>query len=55
MQACVLLRGNAFAHRAWLGWPGAGLLPLNPDNVQVKRTSSGLVYDYEGRVLHLQT
>lgn len=47
MQACVLLRGNAFA-RLVRGWDGQvrELWPLNPDNVQVKRTSSGLVYDY---------
>ena len=47
MQACVLLRGNAFA-RLVRGWDGQvrELWPLNPDNVQVQRTSSGLVYDY---------
>ena len=47
MQACVLLRGNAFA-RIVRGWDGQvrELWPLNPDNVQVQRTSSGLVYDY---------
>ena len=47
MQACVLLRGNAFA-RLVRGWDGQvrELWPLNPDNVTVQRTSSGLVYDY---------
>lgn len=47
MQACVLLRGNAFA-RIVRGWDGQvrELWPLNPDNVQVRRTGSGLVYDY---------
>lgn len=47
MQAGVLLRGNAFA-RLVRGWDGQvrELWPLNPDNVQVQRTSSGLVYDY---------
>lgn len=47
MQACVLLRGNAFA-RIVRGWDGQvrELWPLNPDNVTVQRTSSGLVYDY---------
>ena len=47
MQACVLLRGNAFA-RIVRGLDGQvrELWPLNPDNVTVNRTSSGLVYDY---------
>lgn len=47
MQACVLLRGNAFA-RIVRGWDGQvrELWPLNPDNVQVQRTASGLVYDH---------
>ena len=47
MQAAVLLRGNAFA-RLVRGWDGQvrELWPLNPDNVTVQRTSSGLVYDY---------
>jgi len=47
MQACVLLRGNAFA-RIVRGWDGQvrELWPLNPDNVTVQRTASGLVYDY---------
>ena len=47
MQACVLLRGNAFA-RLVRGYDGQvrELWPLNPDNVTVQRTASGLVYDY---------
>ena len=47
MQACVLLRGNAFA-RIVRGWDGQvrELWPLNPDNVTVQRTASGLVYDH---------
>lgn len=47
MQACVLLRGNAFA-RIVRGYDGQvrELWPLNPDNVQVRRTGSGLVYDH---------
>lgn len=47
MQACVLLRGNAFA-RLVRGYDGQvrELWPINPDNVQVQRTGSSLVYDY---------
>ena len=47
LMACVLLRGNAFA-RIVRGWDGQvrELWPLNPDNVTVQRTASGLVYDY---------
>lgn len=47
MQACVLLRGNAFA-RIVRGYDGQvrELWPLNPENVTVQRTASGLVYDY---------
>ena len=47
LMACILLRGNAFA-RIVRGWDGQvrELWPLNPDNVQVQRTASGLVYDY---------
>ncbi len=47
MQACVLLRGNAFA-RLVRGWDGQvrELWPLNPDTVAVHRTSNGLVYDH---------
>ncbi|OJU87369.1 MAG: hypothetical protein BGO13_15245 [Burkholderiales bacterium 66-5] len=46
-MACVLLRGNAFA-RIVRGWDGQvrELWPLNPDNVTVQRTASGLVYDH---------
>ena len=47
LQASVLLKGNGFA-KIVRGWDGQvrELWPLNPDNVQVQRTSSGLVYDY---------
>lgn len=47
LMACVLLRGNAFA-RIVRGWDGQvrELWPLNPDNVTVQRTATGLVYDY---------
>lgn len=47
LQACVLVRGNAFA-RIVRGWDGQvrELWPLNPDNVQVRRTPSGLVYEH---------
>lgn len=47
LQACLLLRGNAFA-RIVRGYDGQvrELWPLNPDTVQVRRTPSGLVYDY---------
>lgn len=47
MQACVLLRGNAYA-RIVRGYDGQvrELWPLNPDNVTVRRTGSGLVYDH---------
>jgi HK97 family phage portal protein len=43
----VLLRGNAFA-RIVRGWDGQvrELWPLNPDNVTVQRTATGLVYDH---------
>lgn len=47
MQACVLIRGNAFAR---IDWDMAGqvkaLWPINPDTMQVRRTPSGLVYEY---------
>ncbi|MCA0440164.1 MAG: phage portal protein [Proteobacteria bacterium] len=48
MQACVLLRGNAFARlvRGYDDGQVRELWPLNPDNVTVQRTASGLVYDY---------
>ncbi len=47
MQACVLLRGNAYA-KIVRGWDGQvrELWPLNPDNVTVRRTPSGLVYEH---------
>ncbi len=47
LQACVLVRGNGFA-KIVRGYDGQvrELWPLNPDNVQVQRTASGLVYDY---------
>ncbi len=47
MQAVVLLRGNAYA-RIERGNDGQvrALWPLNPDNVQVRRTPSGLVYEH---------
>jgi HK97 family phage portal protein len=46
-QAAVLLKGNAFA-RIVRGYDGQvrELWPLNPDNVQVRRTPSGLVYEH---------
>ena len=46
-QAAVLLRGNAYA-RIVRGYDGQvrELWPLNPDNVQVRRTPSGLVYEH---------
>jgi HK97 family phage portal protein len=47
MQAAVLLKGNAFA-KIVRGYDGQAreLWPLNPDNVQVRRTPSGLVYEH---------
>jgi len=47
MQAAVLLKGNAYA-RIVRGYDGQvrELWPLNPDNVQVRRTPSGLVYEH---------
>ena len=47
LQASVLLKGNGFA-KIVRGADGQvrELWPLNPDNVTVQRTSSGLVYDY---------
>lgn len=58
LQACVLLRGNAFA-RLVFGYDGQvrELWPLDPDRVQVLRLPSGvLAYDYtneEGQRLRL--
>ncbi len=47
MQACVLLRGNAFA-RLVRGWDGQvrELWPLPPDRVSVLRVGDKLAYDY---------
>jgi hypothetical protein len=45
MQACVLLRGNAFA-RIVRGWDGqVRELPLSPDRVTVLHVPSGIAYD----------
>ena len=48
LQACVLLRGNAYAR---IEWDAAGqviaLWPINPDSMQVRRApAGGLVYEY---------
>ena len=66
MQACVLLRGNAYA-RIVTGWDGQvrQLLPISPDNVQVLLVGDKLAYDVTdrhgkrerllaGEVLHLR-
>ncbi|MFZ1363971.1 MAG: phage portal protein [Brachymonas denitrificans] len=66
MQACVLLRGNAYA-RIVTGWDGQvrQLIPLSPDRVQVLDVAGKLAYDYTnkdgkvtrllaGEVLHLR-
>lgn len=47
MQACVLLRGNAFA-RIVRGYDGQvrELWPINPSTMQVRRLPSGLAYEY---------
>ena len=47
MQACVLIRGNAFA-RIVRGNDGQvrELWPINPDSMTVRRTPTGLVYEY---------
>lgn len=47
LQACVLLRGNAFARIAW-GRDGQvrELWPLSPDRVTVLRAAGKLAYDY---------
>lgn len=47
MQACVLLRGNAYA-RIVRGWDGQvrELIPLSPDRVQVLRVGEKIAYDY---------
>ena len=48
MQACVLLRGNAFARIEWdMAGQVKALWPINPDSMQVRRaTNGGLVYEY---------
>ena len=55
LQACVLLRGNAFA-RIVRGMDGQvrELWPLSPDRVAVLRAAGNLAYDYTDRngVLH---
>jgi HK97 family phage portal protein len=66
MQACVLLRGNAYA-RIIRGYDGQvrELLPLAPDRVTLLRVGDGVGYDYTdqkgavqrllaGEVLHLR-
>lgn len=47
MQACVLLRGNAYS-KIIRGGDGQvrELLPLQPDRVTVLRVASGIAYDY---------
>lgn len=47
LQACLLLRGNAFA-RIVRGYDGQvrELWPINPDTMQVRRTPTGLLYEY---------
>ena len=47
LQACVLLRGNAFARIEWdMAGQVRALWPINPDAMQVRRAPSGLVYEY---------
>ena len=47
MQACVLLRGNAFARIEWdMAGQVRALWPVSPDAMQVRRAPSGLVYEY---------
>jgi HK97 family phage portal protein len=47
LQACMLLRGNAYA-RIVLGWDGQvrELWPLSPDRVTVLRVAGKVAYDY---------
>lgn len=47
MQACVLLRGNAYA-RIVRGWDGQvrELLPIHPDRMSVLRVNGRLGYEY---------
>ena len=48
LQACVLLRGNAFARIEWdMAGQVKALWPISPDSMQVRRaTNGGLVYEY---------
>ena len=48
LQACVLLRGNAFARIEWdMAGQVKALWPISPDAMQVRRApSGGLVYEY---------
>lgn len=48
MQACVLLRGNAFARIEWdMAGQVRALWPISPDAMQVRRApSGGLLYEY---------
>ena len=42
MQACVLLRGNAFARIEWdMAGQVKALWPINPDSMQVRRATNG--------------
>ena len=48
MQACVLLKGNAFARIEWdMAGQVIALWPISPDAIQVRRApAGGLVYEY---------
>ena len=47
LQACVLLRGNAYARIEWdMAGQVIALWPVNPDSMQVRRTPTGLIYEY---------
>lgn len=47
MQACVLLKGNAYARIEWdMAGQVIALWPISPDAMQVRRAPSGLVYEY---------
>ena len=48
LQACVLLRGNAFARIEWdMAGQVRALWPISPDAMQVRRApSGGLLYEY---------
>lgn len=47
MQACVLLKGNAYARIEWdMAGQVIALWPISPDAMQVRRVPSGLVYEY---------